>query len=102
MIRVVCTGKETHRELFFQLFDFAPLASMYAAEDRLQWETYEGWREVRIESFRRRPLKKTYTFTCRRCTPIRETQMKRKTLVAALDGLRAAEQETLDISKLPF
>jgi hypothetical protein len=90
MMRVVCTGKGMHREVPMPKFD--------------DWPSGD-WRELKPvsgEPFFRIPLRGAYTFTCRRCTPMRETRMKRKTLREALDGLRAAGQATLDISRLPF
>jgi hypothetical protein len=86
MIQVVCTGKGTHREVSMRRF------TDLVGDD---------WREVRPLSGNL-PLRGAYTFTCRRCTPMRETRIKGKTLRAALDGLRTAGQVTLDISRLPF
>ena len=85
MMRVVCTGKGLHRAVPMPKFD--------------DWPSGD-WREVK--PLGRIPLRGSYTFTCERCTPMRETRMKRKTLREALDGLRAAGQATLDISRLPF
>lgn len=101
-IRVVCTGNESHREVFMQTFEFDRLGTARLGDDsRIQWtEENQDWREVRIESRPRTPLKKEYTFDCRRC--VRETRMKARTLRTALDGLRAAGKAVLDISHLPY
>jgi hypothetical protein len=85
MIRVVCTGKGSHREIPMPRFWFPPSGD---------------WLE--LKPLGNRPLRGSYTFTCRRCAPTRETRMKGKTLREALDALRAAGQATLDISRLPF
>jgi hypothetical protein len=84
-IPVICTGNGTHRPL--------PMKTFLAAVD--------GWGELpNPPNHHGRPLQKFYEFDCRRCG--REARMKRKTLRAALDGLRAAGEATLDISLLPF
>jgi hypothetical protein len=104
MINVVCTGKDTHREKGCgHTFDYGQLGTVtYRMGDDHQLaetdrNTYDDWREGPGK-----PLKASYTFTCRRCHPMRETRMKADTLRTALDGLHAKGLETLDISQLPF
>jgi hypothetical protein len=98
VIRVVCTGKGTHREYRFVriAFEFDP---SWAAQFDPEWrgEGVPGeWQELGF-----RPLQRDYTFSCPRCgRKIR--QMKANTLRKALDGLHAKGSETLDISSLPF
>jgi hypothetical protein len=96
IIRVICTGKGTHRQIMMRSFTFGRLLSRLSADNGLQWRGYDDWRDGD------KPLKKSYTFTCRRCSPVRVTQLKARTLRAALSGLRAAGKATLDISQLPF
>ena len=93
MIRVVCTGKGSHREFRMRpSFEFDP--SGFAPEWRGAGDG--EWLEFGV-----RPLKRDYTFSCPRCgRKIR--QMKANTLRKALDGLHAKGSETLDISSLPF
>jgi hypothetical protein len=85
VIQIVCTGKGAHREVPMRKFD----------------DLAGDWREVKPLAGRL-PLQPVYTCICRRCAPMRETRLKARTLRAALDGLRAAGRETLDISRLPF
>ena len=92
MIRVMCTGADTHRDVAMRRFKLGHSLT------GLPWKEYDGWLE--ITDHHAAPLKDSYTFTCRRCG--RETRMKRATLRTALDGLHAAGQPTLDISQLPF
>ena len=96
-MRVVCTGKGSHRELFIQSFTFGGFAKIRGADNSLQLKPYDDWQDLHYK-----PLEKSYTFTCRRCNPVRETRMKAATLKVALSGLQAAGKATLDISALPF
>jgi hypothetical protein len=103
VIRVVCTGKGTHREKGcghrFDHVEVSP-TTMRMDDDRrivtTYGQPYSEWREADD------PLKSSYTFTCRRCHPHRETRMKAANLRTALDGLHAKGRTTLDISELPF
>ena len=73
------------------------LTTRLSADNSLQVQhAHHDWRDGH------NPLKKNYTFTCRRCSPVRETQLKASTLRTALSGLQAAGKTTLDISQLPF
>jgi hypothetical protein len=103
VIRVVCTGKGTHREKGCgHWFDFGQLGgggTFRLGDDRRLVEVarekeWDDWREGG------KPLESSYVFSCRRC--MRETRMKAGTLRTALDGLHAKGVETLDISQLPF
>jgi hypothetical protein len=94
MIRVICTGKETHQEIFMGSFDFGQLGGLRFHGGR-DWPAYDDWREGPGE-----PLKKSYRFTCYQCG--REARMKAHTLRTMFDGLRAAGKTTLDVSHLPF
>jgi hypothetical protein len=98
IIRVICTGKGSHREIIMRSFNFSRLVNRRrTAANVFQWgEEHDDWRD------RDNPLRKSYTFTCRRCNPVRVTQVKRRTLRTALSGLQAAGATTLDISQLPF
>lgn len=106
MIHVICTGKGTHRELSMdKQFDFGKVVarltknSQLDSDGRFVQARYDAWFDV---NFPEQPLADGYTFTCRRCTPVRHTEMKKKTLTKALDGVQAAGRQTLDISALPF
>ena len=92
MIRVICTGKGTHREVKMPSFGHGRAATDFG------WTEYDGWLEV--DNHTLGPLKDSYTFTCRRCG--RETRMKANTLRVALDGLHAAGYTALDVSRLQF
>ena len=103
MIRVVCTGNRSHREKGCgHRFDYVEVTptTMRMDDDRrivtTYGQPYSEWREADD------PLKSSYTFTCRRCHPHRETRMKAANLRTALDGLHAKGRTTLDISQLPF
>jgi hypothetical protein len=102
VIRVVCTGKGTHREKSCgHAFDYgrlAPTTGHMTADRQFVWtygQPYDDWRQDT-----NKPLQASYTFTCRRCH--RETRMKANTLRTALDGLHAKGLTLLDISQLPF
>jgi hypothetical protein len=88
-VQVVCTGKNSHRQVEMRRFSFGPTPMPH---------DYHGWRELHDHMADR--LKDSYTFRCRRCG--RNTEMKAATLRRALDGLSATGHETLDISQLPF
>jgi hypothetical protein len=103
VIRVVCTGKGSHREKgcghWFDYGEFTPTTMRMDNDRRIvttYGQPYSEWREAD------KPLKSSYTFTCRRCNPMRETRMKAKALRTRLDGLHAKGLTTLDISQLPF
>jgi hypothetical protein len=93
MIRVICTGKGSHREKGCgHSFDYG----RFVRGNPAQWTAYDDWRDGPDH----KPLQSEYTFTCRRCN--RETRMKAKTLRTALNGLHAEKLTTLDISALHF
>jgi hypothetical protein len=98
IIRVICTGKGSHRPIVMRSFNFGLLLNARLSADKsIHWgEGYHEWLDGH------NPLMKSYTFTCRRCSPVRVTQVKRRTLRTALSGLQAAGETTLDISQLPF
>jgi hypothetical protein len=98
IIRVVCTGKGSHRENRMRSFNYGRLVTAtYNTTNGIQWgKGYDDWRDGH------NPLMKSYTFTCRRCSPVRVTQVKRRTLRTALTAVRASGAGSLDISQLPF
>lgn len=98
IIRVICTGNRTHREIIMRSFNYGRLiTATRTVNGVVQWgKGYDDWRD------RDNPLHKSYTFTCRRCSPVRVTQLKARTLRTALTALRASGAGSLDISQLPF
>jgi hypothetical protein len=105
-IRVVCTGKGTHREV-----EFKPhfTDGRLVPGEHVCWQPFPEWREGSNTRWSRGgalrvigpiPLKSSYKFKCK-CCP-RNEQLSRATLVRLLDGVRESGESLLDVSQLLF
>lgn len=110
-MRVVCTGKGTHREVEFEpYFTYTagrrevrlkvnPLRTngRFLVED----DEYPAvWRPGEWRSGGTSPLADGYEWKCKRCR--RNPKLSRATLVRLLDGLKESGESLLDVSHLPF
>ena len=108
-IKIVCTGKGQHRELWISLFRWdggwfeahRGIQSFGSDHERVVYELVSVNPPESGPDRRRYVTGSLYRLTCRRCRR-RNTEVSVGTLVKLLDGLSAAGSDGTDMSRWPF